>query len=589
MKNYKNYYLPSFLIIVPIIVVWPGLDGPLLLDDYWNLSPLLQESADYKTAIFENNAGPFGRSVTMTSFVINHWLREELVVRDLKLTNLFIHIANGLLLFYLLRQLLCRRVPSDKAQLYSFFISFLWLVNPVNTSTVLYVIQRSALLSATFMFAGLIAYVIARRKMRQSGFNRYYWFAPCLICWILAMFSKENAVLFPLYILVIELCFYEDLKPFDYFSGNRQNGWLLALLAIGCALLAFMFLNSTGYLNYESRIFSLEERIYTQPVVLVSYLRELLLPYKLDIGLYNDDYIIRATFWNPTTTISTVFLLILLIVSVLTLKKENLKYLGAGMLLFFSGHLLESTIFPLQLYFLHRNYFPSVGVFTALVLFSGYLSQYISLGRGVYLMPLIFAILLMQYSYRQSKIYASKDTILMNAFRNHPHSLRINLEMTGRLVAQGDLKTSLLINSQFIKTHPFLSLPAKIQRLYIYCQLAQEIPEQEYALFKNDINLNNPLSVSTAFYALLESNERNTCQFIDIKRIFTDLSVWIDAQLTLGSYTPERLWDMDYFVIEYLNSIGEISQALQRLQTHLALGNKKASYYRDVILPQRDK
>ena len=39
------------------------------------------------------------------------------------------------------------------------------------------------------------------------------------------------------------------------------------------------------------------------------------------------------------------------------------RYLAFGIAWFLVGHSIESTVFSLELYFEHRNYFPGVGLF----------------------------------------------------------------------------------------------------------------------------------------------------------------------------------------------------------------------------------
>ena len=109
LTELNGFKLPAcllLLVVVPSLLVWPGLSGPLVYDDYTNLAPLLTEEPEYLRTIFENDSGPLGRIVTMGSFVANHWYSNGLDVFQLKFTNLVIHIMNGLLLFILLLKLL---------------------------------------------------------------------------------------------------------------------------------------------------------------------------------------------------------------------------------------------------------------------------------------------------------------------------------------------------------------------------------------------------------------------------------------------------------------------------------------------------
>lgn len=579
----KTIYISHLLVLIAAssAVIWPGLSGPFFLDDFLNLAPFMREGINYHDAIFNNNAGPFGRVVTMTSFALNYWVGGELITGELKLTNLVIHTGNGLLLYALMNQLLSRYYSRTEALTLALFISLLWLINPVNTGVTLYVIQRATLLTTTFMLSGLLTYTFFRSKISQSRPLAFYYLSVIIIFWIFALLSKENAILFPLFIIVIELCFYRDTFLHRILSNNR----LTVLLGIGI-ILSFIpglsILKNLGYLNYTYRSFNLSERIFTQPKAIFKYVQETVLPNKLDIGLYRDDFIISSSLWDKSTIFSLLLIIFLLSVAVYLIKQDKAKYVAAGILLFFSGHLLESTIFPLEIFFLHRNYFPSIGLFIALVPTAAYVIRLSGLRKILIVaVPCLYTLLLMQHSYRQSLVYASDEKITINAYSNHPDSLRINLKLAGRLVQQGDLDASLAINQRFILQNPRTSLPARIQRLYIYCELATALPPQEYMLFKDHINLSNPRLLSTALYNLTDSRESNTCDFINFETIYTDLGNWIDQQLSTGKWSAEYLWELDYFVIDYFYSVGESQIAEQRLNRHLTLDNPKARRYQE--------
>jgi hypothetical protein len=47
--------------------------------------------------------------------------------------------------------------------------------------------------------------------------------------------------------------------------------------------------------------------------------------------------------------------------------RKRLPLFSLGILWFFCGHVLESTVYPLELMFLHRNYLPSLGILLAVV------------------------------------------------------------------------------------------------------------------------------------------------------------------------------------------------------------------------------
>ena len=85
---------------------WQGLNGPLLMDDQLYLPDLLDLNIRLSNwpAYLMDSSWPFKRPVSMLSFLINTSLRND--IWFLKLTNLFIHLLNGGLIFLLSMQIL---------------------------------------------------------------------------------------------------------------------------------------------------------------------------------------------------------------------------------------------------------------------------------------------------------------------------------------------------------------------------------------------------------------------------------------------------------------------------------------------------
>lgn len=586
--NNRFYIFILLLFIIPATIIWPGLNGPLVYDDYPNLSPLLSEQPDYKRTVFDNEAGPLGRPVTMATFVVNHWLAGGINVKHLKLTNLFIHLVNTLLLFYLLLLLFSDRFSPARTVTLAFLVSLVWAVSPVNTGTVLYVIQRAALLSVTFMLLASITYVKTAEQYLLKNRMPVLMTSVCMLFWLIAMFCKENAVLLPLIILIIETCFFNRLPTERFINSKRLLAGSLVSLAV-LFLLVFYISDLLGLLDYSNRIFTFQDRIYTEPIALVSYLKELLLPQVIDVALQRDDFYTSSSLWDLRTSASILFLIMLMICAVLSIRNRDTRYLGAGILIFFAGHLLESTIFPLRLYFEHRNYFPSIGVYMCVVLFSAHMFNSINIKNWLLvLLTVIYCLVLSQHSFRQSIVWSSRDLIVFNSYRNHPQSLEVNLSTAGYLVEKGDYENGLMINSDIINARPEVSFPAKIQRFYIYCERGDYIPENEYGILDRDLNLKNPLLISTALANFLESYTRRRCNFIDVNRFISPLTVWLDGLYREENYSAQEMWAVEYYLIEFLFLTGNEVEALSRLERQVELDNPRAKYFNEEVLPGRD-
>lgn len=575
--------LPTFLLILAMAalawIVWPGLRGPLIFDDLTSLAPLLWDDPDYRLPL-RKIAGPLGRGITMATFVFNHWSRGELVSFDLRICNLLIHMLNGFLLYRLLGLLLRQQFSSSRAVAMALIVTVWWLLNPVNAGTLLYIIQRATLLSATFVLAGCLCYVRGRNAIFSSRRGRWLALIPCLCCWLLASLSKENGLLLPIYLLIIEFGFFRSgrVLPMPWIIG----GALLPIMMFVILVLT-PILKQSGMLNYSTRPFNIEQRLLTEPVVLAGYLKTILLPGQADTGLYHDDVTIRTDPRDPASMACGLLLLGLVAGAVYAFHKPASRILGAGILLYFAGHLLESTIFPLELYFPHRNYFPSAGLMLAMAMalerMAGkFRSRNLMIGAGVFYLALNGA-----QSFSLADIWSSRDQILYNGYTLHPGSLRANLEYTNLQVEAGRWNFALDLNGRFIRDYPRFALPARFQRYQIYCERNDGMPAGEVIIADQDLNVMNPFMVGSALTILTASHERNRCDFINLRGLMTRLAAWVDVQLKSRAYNASELWTIDYYVITYFWKNGDHALALRRLDAQIRGRNPKAGIYRGLL------
>jgi Flp pilus assembly protein TadD len=79
------------------------------------------------------------------------------------------------------------------------------------------------------------------------------------------------------------------------------------------------------------------------------------------LGLFHDDLTVSRGLLQPWTTLPSVATVVFLVWGALHWRRRW-PLLCFGILWFFAGHLLESTILPLELVFEHRNYLPSFGI-----------------------------------------------------------------------------------------------------------------------------------------------------------------------------------------------------------------------------------
>ncbi len=370
--NFKQLFKESsvwayaffILIIATYFIYLPGTHGIFLLDDIPNLSPMgkypeLSFWDNFWLFLLEGFSGPTGRPVSLASFYLHDSIWPTNASGFIK-TNILIHLLNGVLVFWFSLKLSKLLNLSNPAQMgFVFIASTFWLLHPMQSTTVLYVIQRMTELSATFMLIGLIFYLYGREKLSNNptaGFLTLFFGVGLSL--LLSILSKENGILLVAYILVIEYFLLRPLtiKPPKYFLY-----WLIPAVILPFILLIVYLGIKTNPDSYALRNFSLIERLLTEPRILFDYLHHIFLPNVGGMTLYHDDYTISKNLLSPWTTIPSVLGIIILVLASFLLRLKA-PFIAFAIAWFFMGHILESTVLPLELYFEHRNYLPILGI-----------------------------------------------------------------------------------------------------------------------------------------------------------------------------------------------------------------------------------
>lgn len=422
------------------LAYWPGLSGPFLFDDYQNivLNPSIQASqldaASIAGAWQGNQSGPLGRPLASLSFALNHRVG-GLDPSGYKAVNLLLHLLAGAALFGLLRRLLHAAAMVGnlagaltdvrRREQVAALAAALWLLAPLQASTVLYVVQRMTLLSALFSILALWAYVHGRARQLQGRHGAaWLWLAmPALT--LAAALGKENGLLVPVLALACEwtLLRFRATEPL---SQRALRGVWIGL-AITAALFALCKLPAwwaglPG--NYAGRPFTLEERLLTEARVLWYYLRLLLVP---DLGamfLHHDDFPKSLDWHTPASTLPAVAG-ILLAAGAALLRPARAPLASFAVLFYLVGHSLESGPIPLELVFEHRNYLPAAG--WMLLLASVLLALEARRPRLGFGLALALLVVYAGALAARSHTWGDEDRLVANGLRHHPLSARTQL------------------------------------------------------------------------------------------------------------------------------------------------------------------
>jgi len=351
-----------------VAIYWPGLHGGFFFDD----GPSILEAGGVQLdtlsldsiheALESGSSGPSGRPVAQISFALNYYF-SGFNPFAFKATNLAIHLACGLLVFYLVLHMLAAVLPAAKRR--NVFIAAgggaaLWLLHPIQLLPVLHVVQRMTSLSAYFLLAAMLFHILGRERGGRAGAMQMV--LAWGILWPLSFLSKESGVLFPLFALAWELIVWRGL------TGRLDRFARGFLVVAGLAVLATMAyaLTSAQWLwaGYDLRSFSPVERLLTEGRVLWFYLGLILFPRLEDFGLYHDDIVISTGLFTPWTTLPALGGLVGL-VWLAWRTRVRAPLVSFGIAWFLIGHALESTILPLEIAHEHRNYLPLFGILLA--------------------------------------------------------------------------------------------------------------------------------------------------------------------------------------------------------------------------------
>ena len=369
-RRLQDHWAPLAFTAV-LLLAWfawrPGLSGGFLFDDFVNLPALggmgaIDNAAAFWRYITSGTADPTGRPLSLLSFLVDarNWPADP---APLLRTNILLHLVNGALLFVLLRQL-GRRLGDTTARADAAAVvgAGAWLLHPLFVSTTLYIVQREAMLPATFTLLGLIAWVHGRARFAQSPNAGLAWMIGGLgVCTVLAVLSKANGALLPVLAWVVDAVV---LRPNEApaVRDDRRVRFLRGLLLIAPSVLLFAWLAFQLrhlHQDFGIRTWTVAERLLTEPRVLIDYLQLLVVPRVLSTGLYNDGYVVSTGWMSPASTLPSLLAVIALVVAAFALRRRA-PALACALLFFFAGHLVESTVLPLELYFEHRNYLPAL-------------------------------------------------------------------------------------------------------------------------------------------------------------------------------------------------------------------------------------
>ncbi|MHC4474191.1 MAG: hypothetical protein ACYTEL_01000, partial [Planctomycetota bacterium] len=149
-------------IILGFVTYSNTIQVPFYVDDLPNIAEnpnIRLTKLTFKDLISEGFKTPsFSRPLAKISFALNYYFHQDNVI-GYHVINMIIHILTGILLFFFSKTTVCISIrqcshssipESLNPSIMALFAALVWLVHPIHTQSVTYVVQRMNSMSAMF-------------------------------------------------------------------------------------------------------------------------------------------------------------------------------------------------------------------------------------------------------------------------------------------------------------------------------------------------------------------------------------------------------------------------------------------------------
>ena len=451
--------LAGLTIFLVFLIYSSNLDGPFLFDDGTNIQHnsairLTRLSwTGLKDAAF--NSPLSNRPLAYISFALNYYFHGYRTV-GYRTVNILIHILAGVFLFLFIKTTLSLPAVRSRYGIRNWlpYIAVLvWLVHPLQTQSVSYIVQRMNSMASMLYLLSMLCY--ARARLAQAPAVKWPLTGACIVSGLLALGTKETAATLPLFILLYEWFFFQDLngrwlkRHLPFLAG-------LVILLLGVALI---YLGGHPFekilSRYETRDFTPLQRVLTEFRVLILYLSLLIYPHPNRLNL-DYDYSLSHSLIEPPTTLLALLAIIGMLAWSIRLAKND-RLISFCILWYFGNLVIESSIVGLEIVFEHRAYLPSMMmILMVAILVDRYLKSKLLKIALVCAITLVFS----AWTYERNTIWSNAVSLWSDVVKKSPRKVRAHNNLGNALKSHGKIeeaidhfKTALQINPGYAKAH----------------------------------------------------------------------------------------------------------------------------------------
>lgn len=428
LKNSRLGYLFPLIILTAFLYL-TAIWTPFEFDDRERIvdNPAIRNLSNIPAFFYSRELMPFGgeiyRPLGDISFAIDYaiWGINPL---GFHLTNVLIHVINSALLFLFLELTFNSPWASMAAS-----ILFAW--HPVQTEAVIWIKGREDLFVTMFTLLTLIWY-----RLYSMRSNRAYIFIS-LLSFVLALLSKEMAVVIPVILLMLDMIWKEDVRIKRYLP--------YAAIVAAYILARYLVLEQVAQRSYWGG--GPVQTIYTMSRAISYYIKLLFFPVNLSLDYLG--YPVSKAISDPYVIPSILFLLLISSFGVYRLLRHR-DIAGLSVLWFFVTLAPVSNIIPLKIILAERFlYLPSIG----LAFIYAKMAEGSSWRRSLPLILIItsFAVLTLEREY----VWSSSSRLWEDAVKKMPYNDRAHFNLGSVYMEEGRFNDAVRENNAALKLNPF--------------------------------------------------------------------------------------------------------------------------------------
>jgi len=394
----------ALIIILGFAVYGNSLNGEFIYDDLivirdnvfvksWIYAPkLFTREIGAGTSARFNYYRPFAMLTILADY--SFW---RLNVQGYHFTNIVIHTLTALSLYWFVALLYGDRLLSLLA-------SILFLVHPIHSEVVSWISCRADSMATLFVLLCFIFYI----KQLISG--RAYFSAMSLSCYILAILSKESALILPGLLLLYHYAFKKKIKTAVF------------LPMLGVAFIYFFLRLSVFKFSLPANLnfAGLFQRFPGFFAAVTDYIRILIMPFGLRVEYEGGPF----RFSDPRVAFGAITALLILSFAFTNRKRNSLVFFATGW--FFVSLLPVSNIFyPLPFYMAERwLYLPSVGFFLILAGLLSFLYRKKKMRNVIFIFIIALIVFYSGLTMQQNKYWQGLKKFYKRTLKYAPNSAR---------------------------------------------------------------------------------------------------------------------------------------------------------------------